>query len=367
MQGIDSLKIIMKDTQHLNTKKSVAENIQWIDVLKGIGIITVVIGHLWPSNQTGFIYLFHMPLFFFIAGFLFRPTSNYKGYLIKKSIHLLLPYVSFLFLLIFPLALPSLIKDHHMILPFIKSLIFGGRYLQGVAAVFWFVTCFFATQQIFNFLHTKLSTFKFVATISLLLILGYLNSEYYPQWWLPWNLNVVLFTIPIFSLGYLFKALNKNLPFSILVGFILISFLTVYFFNDSYSLDLKSSNYGVPILSLISSVTIIISLVGLSKKITNFPLASKFLISVGQASMTIMYLHNGIRNRLWNVIPNHNLYLIFFFTVLIAYVLNLVLSRFKLSRAFLLGSDKDLYTIFPGFTPDPVTNKTINSTKSLVL
>jgi fucose 4-O-acetylase-like acetyltransferase len=352
---------------NLNNAKSVVENILWIDVLKGIGIISVVIGHLWPPNQTGLIYLFHMPLFFFIAGFLFRPTVNYNGYVIKKSIHLLLPYTSFLFLLIFPLALPNLIKDHHSILPFVKSLIFGGRYLQGVAAVFWFVTCFFATQQIFNFLFTKLDTFKLVAVISLLLILGYVNSQYFPQWWLPWNLNVVLFTIPMFSLGYLFKVLDKNIPLPILVGLILLTSFTVYLFKEDYSLDLKSSNYGVPILSLVASLTIIVCLIELSKKITHVSLISKFFISVGQASMTIMYLHNGIRNRLWNVIPNHNIYLIFFVTVLMAYILNFLFSRFKLSRAFLLGSDKDLYTIFPGLVSNPGTNKTANSSKSVVL
>ena len=41
----------------------------WIDVLKGIGIILVVIGHV---NTKGFLvqwlYTFHMPLFFALSG-----------------------------------------------------------------------------------------------------------------------------------------------------------------------------------------------------------------------------------------------------------------------------------------------------------
>ena len=39
--------------------------LSWLDVLKGIGIILVVIGHIY-SNQTIFnwLYSFHMPLFF---------------------------------------------------------------------------------------------------------------------------------------------------------------------------------------------------------------------------------------------------------------------------------------------------------------
>lgn len=57
----------------------------WPDMAKGIGIILVVIGHVWrglaeagiPMNEAVFqavdrgIYLFHMPLFFFISGWFF--------------------------------------------------------------------------------------------------------------------------------------------------------------------------------------------------------------------------------------------------------------------------------------------------------
>ena len=47
----------------------------FIDFLKGIGIILVVIGHVSQNERINdFIYSFHMPLFFFISGFLF----NYK-------------------------------------------------------------------------------------------------------------------------------------------------------------------------------------------------------------------------------------------------------------------------------------------------
>lgn len=44
----------------------------WLDVLKGIGIILVVVGHIY-SNKTIFnwLYSFHMPLFFFAAGWVY--------------------------------------------------------------------------------------------------------------------------------------------------------------------------------------------------------------------------------------------------------------------------------------------------------
>lgn len=43
----------------------------WIDVLKGIGIILVVIGHISLDNgMSNWIYTFHMPMFFALSGYL---------------------------------------------------------------------------------------------------------------------------------------------------------------------------------------------------------------------------------------------------------------------------------------------------------
>lgn len=50
--------------------------VRWATIAKGLGIILVVIGHYYPSYSPdywvgfrSFIYSFHMPLFFMIAGY----------------------------------------------------------------------------------------------------------------------------------------------------------------------------------------------------------------------------------------------------------------------------------------------------------
>ena len=64
-----------------------------IDVLKGIGILCVIIGHLGilPSWGVQFIYSFHMPLFFIVSGYLYKPRGI-KESLIKDFKHLMIPY-----------------------------------------------------------------------------------------------------------------------------------------------------------------------------------------------------------------------------------------------------------------------------------
>lgn len=63
------------------------KRLDWIDCLKGLGIILVVWGHLnLPRAVEIIIYSFHMPLFFFISGYLFKNGNrSYSDYVRKKS------------------------------------------------------------------------------------------------------------------------------------------------------------------------------------------------------------------------------------------------------------------------------------------
>ena len=72
------------------------KQIDFISICKGIGIILVVLGHLnigeyWHQV----IYSFHMPLFFFISGYLFKYIylEIPKEFLLKKAKTLYIPFV----------------------------------------------------------------------------------------------------------------------------------------------------------------------------------------------------------------------------------------------------------------------------------
>lgn len=72
----------------------------WLDIFKGIGIILVVVGHIY---HVGFIrdwiYTFHMPLFFFASGWLYKKRNILED-LKKRFFSLLVPYFSFGIILI---------------------------------------------------------------------------------------------------------------------------------------------------------------------------------------------------------------------------------------------------------------------------
>lgn len=105
----------MKKEKIKNFMKNDKKRIVWIDYLKVFACILVVIGHLIQSLQKSsidnydnitsfinwFIYLFHMPLFFAVSGYLYEMNKKqfswkqYKNFVIKKIINLGVPYIVF--------------------------------------------------------------------------------------------------------------------------------------------------------------------------------------------------------------------------------------------------------------------------------
>ena len=85
------------------------KRLDWADIAKGIGIILVVFAHtLVPKIRDAnsvirfiwiFIYNFHMPLFFFISGWLFERNlsrhTNKGKFIVGKARLLMLPYLVF--------------------------------------------------------------------------------------------------------------------------------------------------------------------------------------------------------------------------------------------------------------------------------
>ncbi len=70
------------------------KRIEWIDVLKGIGIIYVTFAHLNPAMPIEkHIYSFHMFLFFFISGYLFKKPCSFRSYAKKQATVLLVPFI----------------------------------------------------------------------------------------------------------------------------------------------------------------------------------------------------------------------------------------------------------------------------------
>lgn len=144
-----------------------------IDIAKGIGIIAVVYGHTVSSLHT-YIYIFHMPLFFIISGFLY--ASKEKEPLVpymKKKIHSLL--ISYIILLVMTnLLLKGLYAITGQVFPLYPSMLFRP---YGASGALWFLLALLWVTIIYKLIDIYIPYNFKAATVVLLFVIGRLLSD----------------------------------------------------------------------------------------------------------------------------------------------------------------------------------------------
>jgi len=82
----------MTQTAEISCSPLDEERNETFDVLKGITIILVIVGHCGFGSFRGFIYSFHMPLFFFVAGY-FLKIRSLRTEILLSTKRLIIPYI----------------------------------------------------------------------------------------------------------------------------------------------------------------------------------------------------------------------------------------------------------------------------------
>ena len=168
-----------------------------IDRLKGFAIILVATGHLiqMQVDPQGFdanilfrvIYSFHMALFFFLSGIVFRLRPTREEVLLSAK-RLLIPFLVFFFIVSCNLDAQK----------FIANL---GRYLLNPQMGFWFLFVL-AVIRVFCAIALNQNSSSATVLVSLLLLAtGLLTIKYL-------SMHYVLFYLPFFLGGYCFHQLD---------------------------------------------------------------------------------------------------------------------------------------------------------------
>ena len=111
------------------------------DILKGIGILLVIICHTFMKEIGPYITAFHMPLFFIVAGYFYKQNS-FIVHLRKDFRRLVIPY---LFICIATMFIASVqeSRTNHAV-----SIVTDVLYGCGTPA--WFLLGLFGSRAIFN-------------------------------------------------------------------------------------------------------------------------------------------------------------------------------------------------------------------------
>ena len=179
-----------------NALNNNSEEKKLISFLQVFGIILVVFGHSFTSNSSillnRFIYSFHMSLFVFISGYLFSNSAFKKllksqpdyffgkhGFLIKKTIRLLVPYIVISSIVFIPKTYFSSLSIRPVALSFkeyFEMLIYPGK---NVIIYFWFLPTIFIisiiTFFLWKYILSKVELKCWLVCLSLFFFLSLLN------------------------------------------------------------------------------------------------------------------------------------------------------------------------------------------------
>lgn len=334
----------------------------FIDFLKGIGIILVVIGHVSQNGRINdFIYSFHMPLFFFISGFLFNyRKENFTKNKFKK---IMIPYfISCIVFYLYWLLIERKIRNQNIdVMMPLKNIFCMQSINDGYVfnIVLWFLPCLFIVENIFYYCN-KIFKNKVELTASLLglisLIFNYfivykkfLNLENYR---LYFCLDSAFMVMLFYCLGVLARKYelldktdekilcNKVLKCFFIILCLLILYIDLQQINQINVMNLQIGNF--------INFCILTPIVVLLFKIIHKSFKMKFISNIGICSFIIMILHEPIKRiliKIFSVILNlkvdflrENIIFIFIISIVIImgiYILELFIKKYIRKREFI--------------------------------
>lgn len=243
----------------------------WIDFLRGVGIILVVLAHCWPPFRKQ-IYGFHMPLFFLLSGYLFSHYEKlcFRDLVKKLAARLLIPYYV---LCLIGLMLDTIMRFIvHMPFELPKFLIGcfllsrGEDQWMALSCPLWFLTGLFCAN-IFYWFIGKMNGYRKILVIFGCTILSYcMGYFHFPK--LPWNIDTAMMAVAFMAMGdWLYKrnVLDSNIIawkvriFLISAALTCLGLISIHF-NPIDWVNFMGNQYGNYILMLSGAFSIILAL-----------------------------------------------------------------------------------------------------------
>lgn len=267
------------------------DRIWYIDEIKGIGILLVVLGHMGVSHEwCTFITTFHIPLFFFIGGYLFN-IDHYRStgiFLIRKTKRIIVPYLLFSLISLLASCCRNLFGQYEINLKNVLEQ-FGVRGTIESNLPLWFMRTFFVVEVLFFFIKKLIKKNSWIALILLCCLcvsFGVIKDSALP---FSRTFNGLFF----YGAGYLarirqinFDGIKKRTYILCFVMLFSLQVIVTYFIlKNSYTINIASIDHiGIFMWS---------SMIGI---MASFALAmligeNKLLEYMGKNSMIIMCTH----------------------------------------------------------------------------
>ena len=266
----------------------ISERVDWVDTLKFIGILSVILGHInFPLN--GFIYTWHMPLFFMVSGFFIKFETSFKNFAVKNFKRLMIPYFIFSIIGLFMEILKRYLLHRealdyaHEVKGIFIDMDFAGL-CNTYAFVLWFLPTLFFSRI---FLYLIKNNIPSLLLQSFAVVLLFMGSFYID---LPFGLDSALNSLIFVYAGNII--FEKRLP-NILAFLSFVVLVVIYFFGFNLNLDMASKVYSNKFLNVIWAISFVYVLIFCIKSIR---LNIKFIKIWGSNTMLLFILHPYTNN-----------------------------------------------------------------------
>jgi len=212
------------------------ERIAWVDTLRLLGMLAIYAGHLGIAGGQfyKFVWIYHVPLFFFVSGFFARVDDSFPKMVWRLTRTLLLPYVFFALLSMTTLTLVGNWQFTNL-KEALLTLSLGTRNTEHVGSL-WFFPCLFIAALSFGvvlrFTRSAIAGLAFGAACLFIALHGLpFNPINTPKW--PLNVDSALYYVWWYALGYAtfpyLKILVQRPWFSVVGAIFLLATIWVYF------------------------------------------------------------------------------------------------------------------------------------------
>lgn len=283
------------------------KRIEYLDIAKGIGIISVIIGHYdYRPMLQNFIFSFHMPIFFLISGYFYKNVP-WNDFFRKKARQLIVPYI----ITSIGVIISSMIWDFYFnfynmkynVLRWISAALYGSGntydtpyYIPQIGAI-WFLLALFISVIILKFV----STHRYVLfEITIVALLGYYSSKLL---WLPFSIQAGMVAVIYVYVGYYLK--SHKVPRTKLWIEIALSAIiwAIYLVKGGGHLYLVGNYFQYGLFDILVSFCACYVIVSISKFLNKVPILNKAFIFIGGNSLIILCFHLIEQNTFrWDII-----------------------------------------------------------------
>lgn len=280
-----------------------------IDMLKGFGIILIVIGHS-GSPFYHFVYLFHVAIFFIASGYCYNPDysrdlHSVLSFVTKKFKTLWFPYVLWnsVFVLLHNVFVKinvynsSPLSLKKMLISILKNCFFIGGTQMGGAT--WFLAClmyltvgYCILDYLFRRIIRRIPSIHIQSIFSIIfLALGYLCSQ---RGWGFAGIERFLSFYCFIHIGFLLRTsgiYDRVWKVWTHLALLLGSLIPLLFLQHRGTIDICGNSYPNPAFLLISTLLGWQLLYELATLVQKIPRLTGVLSAIGQSSLSIMIFH----------------------------------------------------------------------------